>query len=257
MNTESLIELPSGADEETATTSRGGVIEHKGERIALDQNYWDTAANEGQGGPNVGALAKAVTDLRRQVSGRSEPSPDTYELNVPEPLANTIQADPNHPLAKPAMEWAKKNGLSQQAFNDLTSLFYTQQAQEEEGNQKWYAEQRSILDQALGPHAETIKQDISRWFEGLLARDFKEQPKLLEAAQIMASSADAVLLIKALKDKISERTVPSGRNEDLGVLLADDLRNLQSSQAYLDQSHPNHKATVAKIREGYQRLYKE
>ncbi len=256
MNGESLIPLSSATDEITAS-SRGGVIEHKGERIALDQNYWDGTANDGQGGPNVGALAKAVTDLRRQVSGRSDPPPDRYELTVPEALTETIEADPSHPLAKPAMEWAKKNGLSQAAFNDLTGLFYGHQAAQAGDEEKYYQEQNAILDQALGPRAETIKQDLVNWFEGLLAQDFRDQPELFEAAHLVTRDADGVLLLKALKNKISQRNVPSGRHEDLGVLMSDDLRNLQASKAYLDQSHPNHKATVAKVREGYQRLYKD
>ena len=256
MNGESLITFSSETDEEVPS-SRGGVIEHRGERITLDENYWDGTANDGRGGPNVGALAKAVTDLRRQVSGRSDSPPDTYELTVPETLTHTIQADPDHPLAKPAMEWAKKNGLSQTAFNELTGLFYAQQAEDAESDQKWDKEQSALLDQALGANAERIKQDIGRWFYSLLAEDFKDRPGLLEAVQGMTRNADGVLLIKALKDKIGERVVPSGQNEDLGVLMANDLRNLQSSKAYLDQSHPHHRATVAKVREGYQRLYQK
>lgn len=256
----SLIDVETPISETSAASeaSAGREIEYKGERIEIPENYWDAGANDGDGAPNTGALAKAVTDLRRQLSGAGRaPVPDAYELSVPDDLAERITADADHPLAAPTMEWAKKHGLSQDAFNELTGLFYGAEAESAAAEEDWTRTQSEALDAALGADAAREKAALGKWVGGLLGRELSSNPDMLAEANALASSAAGVLLLKALRDRIGERPLPGSSDAGGSALNAADLTRLQASPAYQNSADPDHRATVAKVRQGWAQLYPE
>lgn len=88
--------------------------------------YWD--AKDGvKWGDLTGELktlraAKAEADIRHQ--GVPEKA-EGYELKpatFKPPEGSNIKIDPDHPAAKPAMEWAHKWGLPQEAFAELLDV---------------------------------------------------------------------------------------------------------------------------------------
>ena len=231
-------------------TPSGRIFEDGGERYDVPENFWDPEKNA----PRVGALLKANGDLRKQISDKPK-APEKYELAVPKDLAEKIQVNPDDPLAKAAMDFAKKHGLSQDAFSELAALHFQQLAGEADQDATFQAEQSKKLDEAFGDKAKDLKAELGAWVGGLLGEDFKKSPELLAEAQMLASSASGVLLIKAIKDKLGERGIPSAREADTAAVSLSDLKTLQSSKAYNDPMHPDHDATVKKVEDGYKRLY--
>lgn len=236
---------------DTARSDR--IIEFNGERLEVPEDLWDsknkTIRSE--------AAVKRALDLRRKVSEQTPAAPESYELIVPDDLQEKVRADVEHPLASPAMDWAKKHGLSQDAFSELASLFYHQEASTHDADVKYEAEQRDILKKALGDDAERVTKDLGKWVYGLLGKDFKENTGLHTAANMLACDANGVLLIKALKDKLGETAVPSSRGHDAASLSESDLAALQASDAYHNENHPQHKSVVARVREGWKVLFPE
>ena len=225
-------------------------IEYNGESLDIPDQYWDKNAADGKGGINTGALLKSATDLRKLQSEQIK-APENYELAVPETLQDKITVDAELPIAKNAMEWAKANNVSQEAFSELTALFYEDQA----GGLIDQDAEQEILNQALGDNPDKAKTDIGKWFGGLLGDEFAAKPELMEEAQLIASSANGVLLLKALKDKLSGHTkIPPNDGGQAGDALSlEGLKKLQASKEYQNGD----KETVRKVREGYQKLYPE
>lgn len=218
-------------------------VSYKGEEIAVPDAFWDAQ----RGSPNLGALLKSHADLRRKLSEDRPGTPETYELAVPETLAGRIAPDPEAPLARDAMAWAKENGIGQQAFSELAALFYGDLAGREPDRES----EMATLAREFGPRAEAELDGLSRWATGLLGPVFAERPELQAAAENLASTAAGVMLIKAIKERLGERGLPSARGGAASGLNEADLRALQAGDAYL----AGDPATLRKVEEGWKRLY--
>ncbi len=152
--------------------------------------------------------------------GGSAPAPSgVYELVVPEALADRIQPDPEDPRWGPLQEVGRKHGFSQDAINDILALAYQHDVDQAAADDQWSADQAKALDAALGDNAAKIKDELGRWFGGLVARHLRADPlapaedqaraaAMLREAQVWTQSAEGVLLLKAIKDAIGEHAPP-------------------------------------------------
>ncbi|MEM7046032.1 MAG: hypothetical protein AAF442_00050 [Pseudomonadota bacterium] len=227
------------------------VIDVDGERITVPEDLIDPQTGE----IKAEAAAKRVLDLRRQISEKNPPPPETYQLNVPEELQDTIKVDPDDPLAGLAMAWAKEQGITQEGFDKLVAGFYGLQAKQGEDVAGYQAEQERILKKAWGDKTEAIKGELARWITGIIGEDIKK-PEVINELSTMAATASGVQLLKKIKDTIGEQALPATRDASgAGAISTADLQALQASEAYNDEAHPDHAATVAKVRAGYQQLY--
>lgn len=218
-------------------------VSYKGEVFAVPEAFWDAAANR----PNLGALVKSHADLRRKLSEQRPAVPETYALTVPDDLAGRIAPDAADPIAVAAMEVARRHGLSQEAFSDLAALYY--------GNLDASRVDRDAemerLSAVLGERTPVELRDLGRWMEGLLGSAFSDDPALRRTAAHLTATADGVMLLKALKDRLAERGVPSFRVGGVSGLDAAALKALQASDAYLDGDP----AVRRKVAEGWERLF--
>jgi len=225
-------------------------VEFKGETLKVPDAFWDVDGDC----PNVGALVKSHSDLRRKLSEHAGDAtlarvPETYELVVPEHLSQMIEINHEDPLAKGAMDWARKHGLDQDAFSELTALYYDKIVpQSDEDHRQGEMEK---LHNALGPRADADMKELSSWVDGLLGDDLANAPELYLALDHLTSTADGVLLMKKLKDRLTERGVPTSRYSASRPLDAEALRQLQSSDAYASGDP----IIRRKVTEGWSRLY--
>lgn len=215
------------------------------EKLEVPDEFWDAE----KGAPRLGALLKSRNDLRAKLGEGKAAAPETYELKVPEALGERFQADPEQPLAKAAMAFAKKHGLSQEAFDELAATYFEGEA----ASSLDPAAERAAVEKALGPQAKAEMEGLGQWVSGLLGQDFAKNPGLLSAAQALASSSEGVLLLKAIKDRIGEKTVPSGRESPAPAVTEESLRALQASEAY-QNGDP---ATRRRVAEGWEALERQ
>ena len=260
---ESLIPLTAVRREEPAPAAdaqnsrQERVIDHKGERFEVPENLWDPDLNDGAGGVNAGAAAKMALDLRRQLSARAADGttpPDSYALSVPDALTDMLEANTDHPLFAPVCEWAKEKGLSQGDFDELSGIFYRFEAGRLGRDE---ADQSELLEEALGEGSDRVLSDLGRWINGLLGEEIANRTDVADTLEMIASSANGILFLKALKDRIGVRGVPSGRSGGTGSppLTRGALETLQNSPAYRDAGHPDHGDTVRRVRDGFKALY--
>lgn len=244
MNT-SMIDYAGG---EAAAPRKTHRFTYRDTAYEVPDQFWDREAED----IDLAALLKSQADLRRQLSGRAK-APDTYDLTLPEDIADRVAIDPADPMAASAVEWAKKHGLSQEAFGELVETFARSEA-EARDPEKFRAAQMEDLKETYGHRCDEVCREVGHWLGALLQRDFADRPELLEVAEELASDARGVKLLKAVRDRLTERGVPGHRDQAAGGMDEAALRRMQASDAYLDARHPDHDAVVRKVREGWQRL---
>ncbi len=218
-------------------------VRFKGESLPIPEAFWDAEAD----GPNLGALVKSHADLRRKLSETRPEPPETYELSLPEALAARIRADTDDPLAKGAMDWARRHGLGQEAFSELAALYFgrlSDVAVDPDAEQ-------GKLREALGERAEAEIAGLGRWIDGLLGDVIAESADLHAALDRLTATADGVMLVKAIKDRLGEASVPSMRASGPKGPDASALKALQGSEAYL----AGDPATRRRVAEGWARLF--
>lgn len=129
----------------------------------LPDNFW----NSDKGEPDLEAMSKSWSDLRKQISqGKHKaPAEGKYDLKV---LGE--KADQN-PLTQTLVEMAKEEGLSQAAFDRIATQIAAQAAPE--------IDTQAEL-KALGPNAQAMVNGMVDWARGLVAKgvwgadDFEE-----------------------------------------------------------------------------------
>lgn len=238
---QSLLSKPQGQADGTVTddTTTARVVTFGDEKIEVPEQYWDKDA----GSPNVGALVKSAVDMRKKLSETRPEPPESYEIKVAEDLADVVKANPDDPLAQGAMEIAKKYGMSQDAFNDLANLYFSQTVP---------SQQKEIerLGAAFGDNADKTMGELSDWIYGMAGDD----EALSAAINRVTETADGVILLNHLRGKLAapEPRIPSGIDSAAKTgLTEEDLRTLQASDAYINGDP----AARRKVAEGWARLY--
>ncbi|WP_417517356.1 capsid assembly protein [Minwuia sp.] len=223
-------------------------ISYRGTELEIPEMFWDKEA----GAVNIAAMLKSNQDLRRKVSVMGK-APAKYDLRLPEDIATKRKVDADDPLAAAAMDWARRNNLPQAAFDELVDTFVRQEA-ETMNPRKFRDIQMAALKEKFGHRCDEVCKDVGHWFGALMNRDFAEQPELKEAAEELASDARGVMLLKAIRDRLVEKGVPGNHYTGSGAMDEAALRRLQASDAYINSRHPDHAATVQRVRDGWQAL---
>jgi len=225
-------------------------IDYHGKSVKVPEIYWDQKRE----GVNLPALLKSNQDLRRKLSEKAGgKAPSSYSLRMPEGMAKSRRIAEDDPLAKAAMDWAGRHGLPQEAFDELVEAYVRQEA-EQLDPAKFREVQMAALKEEYGHRCDEVCKDVGHWFGALMQADFEGWPELREVAEELASDARGVMLLKAIRDRLSERGVPGGQGAPAGALDKDGLRRMQASEPYLNSRHPDHAATVRRVREGWQNL---
>ena len=132
------------------------------------ENFWNKDNNE----PDLEGIAKSWSDLRKQISqGKHKaPADGKYDLKV---FGETAE---DNPIATTLSSWAKDNGLSQAAFDDLVGNLQTQAKELMQGDM---VDPVAEMKQ-LGPNGGAIVNGMVDWARGLVNKgvwskdDFEE-----------------------------------------------------------------------------------
>lgn len=223
-------------------------IDYHGAKLSVPAKFWNREKDE----VNLPALLKSHDDLRRKVSIMGK-APVKYEIRVPKDIAARRAVAQDDPMAVAAMAWARRHNLPQQAFDELVETFVRQE--DEQLDPDGFREaQMAALKERLGHRCDEVCKDVGHWFGALMRKDFEADPDLREAAEELASDARGVMLLKAIRDRLTEHGVPGNHRTGSGALDEAGLRRLQASDAYVNARHPDHAATVRRVREGWQTL---
>lgn len=179
------------------------------------ENFWKKDESE----PDLEAIAKSWTDLRKQISqGKHKPPADgNYDVSA---FGNTPEDDPvrNH-----VVSWAKDYGVSQAALDALVSKVVEMGGTATE-NVKVSLEQEK---KALGPNADARINGMIKWANGLVQKGVWGKDDF-EEFKVMGGTAKGIAALEKLRGafegKIPVESAPvegAPSKEELYAMVAD------------------------------------
>jgi len=182
------------------------------------ENFWKKDENE----PDLEGIAKSWTDLRKQISqGKHKaPADGKYDLKVFGEEGET------NPMATTLSSWAKDNGLSQTAFDDLVGNLQTQAKELMQGD---------MIDPAaemkqLGPNGGAIVNGMVDWARGLVNKGVWSKDDF-EEFKIMGGTARGITALMKVREAYEGR-VPTQSAPLEGAPSKDELYQMVNDPRY-------------------------
>jgi len=156
------------------------------------ENFWKKDSNE----PDMEGIAKSWSDLRKQISqGKHKaPADGKYDLK-----AFGEEADTNA-IATTLSTWAKDNGLSQAAFDDLANNLQTQPREIMQGDM---VDPAAEMKQ-LGPNGGAIVNGMVDWARGLVNKGVWSKDDF-EEFKIMGGTARGITALMKIRESYEGR----------------------------------------------------
>jgi hypothetical protein len=231
-------------DETTPANPQAAEIDHKAaapDAPAADEplerpdfwpeNFWKKDSNE----PDLEGIAKSWSDLRKQISqGKHKaPADGKYDLK-----SFGDQADTN-PIATTLSSWAKDNGLSQAAFDDLVGNLQTQAKEIMSGDMV----DPAVEMKQLGPNAGAIVNGMVDWARGLVNKGVWSKDDF-EEFKIMGGTARGITALMKVREAYEGR-VPTQSMQLEGAPSKDELYQMVNDPKY--KNDPAYRQKVEKM----------
>jgi len=182
------------------------------------ENFWKKDENE----PDLEGIAKSWTDLRKQISqGKHKaPADGKYDLKVFGEEGET------NPMATTLSSWAKDNGLSQSAFDDLVGNLQTQAKELMQGDM---VDPVAEMKQ-LGPNGGAIVNGMVDWARGLVNKGVWSKDDF-EEFKIMGGTARGITALMKVREAYEGR-VPTQSAPLEGAPSKDELYQMVNDPRY-------------------------
>lgn len=143
------------------------------------------------------------------------PSPEDYQLNVPEAYADRISADPGDPRVEKLFEIARANGWKQDAVDALVEMEYASVTAAAQADADAHASEKEALIKMMDPDgtlgsegAMHAAQDVGNWAVGVLSADIKANPAIADEIRFSATTANGVAMLQALMKRTKISAAP-------------------------------------------------
>lgn len=140
----------------------------------------------------MGEQAKGYAELQQKF-GAFTGAPEEYKLNVPEGLEGEF--DMEHPMLKAGMEFAKANGMNQEGFDAMASMFINGEVAD-----RTLAEEAEKLE--LGNNSEQRIATVNQFLQNNMEAEAYAEVRPL------VNSAGSVKLLEAVINATAPRVAP-------------------------------------------------
>jgi len=181
-------------------------------------------------------LAKGYAELQKKFSQGKHKAPEEYDVsafadaNIPEDdeLFNTYK------------DWAKENGISQNAFEELASKFVEMAGAEADMAEVSYQEEYK----KLGNNADAIIKSMTEWGQSLVRKGVWGQDDF-EEFKIMGGTAQGIRALQKIRSYYGDRSIPIDVAQPEGAPSRDELTAMVAKPEYLND--PIYRAKVEKM----------
>lgn len=218
----------------------------------IPEKFWDAEAGQ----PKVKELANSYQHVEKKMStardelrseieeelkeSRQQNVPESYELKIPDdmvPEGVDLNLDSDNPEVRQAMEFAKKNNLTQEQFDDLVKIRVGTELQGYERSQQELAK--------LGERAQQRIDRLVSWGQSNLnSKDF-------ETFRGLAHSAEQVKLLESIVSLNTGKAF----HVDEGGSEAEPLTREKLKEMRRDPRYMSDKDYREKVDRGYQLLF--
>jgi len=177
-------------------------------------------------GPDLEKMANSYTGLEKKLSQNTK-APETYELGV----LTEAGLDTSDPIVDYYQGWAKENGVSQDAFNDLASKFIDGQVLSTQETQQSIEAEKKIL----GANADEIIKSNLVWADSLLDKGSisKEEHEEIDVWGGTAAGARLLQKVRAMTgENVSIPLVTEHQNTVSEDEFREDVQKLMSDPRY-------------------------
>ena len=169
------------------------------------EKFWDE-----KDGPDIEALVKSYNELQKKFSQGGHKAPKDYDTGFLKEQEIDIE---NDPLVKGSLDWAKKYGLNQDAYEDLAKMFMETNADFVQRSQADIAEQKKLL----GNKANERVSSVIKFGDTLKNKGVFSEQELAEFDE-MAGTALGVKVIEKIRSYYGEQPIPTvAPTEELGM----------------------------------------
>ena len=169
------------------------------------EKFWDE-----KDGPDIEALVKSYNELQKKFSQGGHKAPKDYDTGFLKEQEIDIE---NDPLVKGSLDWAKKYGLNQDAYEDLAKMFMETNADFVQRSQADIAEQKKLL----GNKANERVSSVIKFGDTLKNKGVFSEQELSEFDE-MAGTALGVKVIEKIRSYYGEQPIPTvAPTEELGM----------------------------------------
>jgi len=195
------------------------------------EKYWND-----EDGPDIESLAKSYQELQKKFSRGDHKTPKEYDTKM--------FADANVPeddeLLSTYKEWAKENGISQNAFNELAEKFISMAGNEAQQAEVSYQEEYK----KLGPNADQTIKSMTDWAQGLVRKGVWSEDDF-EEFKIMGGTAQGIRALQKVRSYYGDQPVPIDVGQVEGLPSKEELNAMVGKAEY--QNDPVYRSKVEKM----------
>ena len=151
------------------------------------ENFWKKDESE----PDLEAMAKSWTDLRKQISQGKHKAPEDGNYD----LSSFGETPDDDPVRGHVSNWAKEYGVSQAALDALVGPIVEMGGAEVEQVKFDAAAEKK----ALGPNADTIIKGMTQWASGLVQKGIWGKDDF-EEFKVMGGTANGIKALMKLRE---------------------------------------------------------
>jgi len=193
------------------------------------EKFWAKDNNE----PMLEEMAKSYAELEKKFRNGDHKPPEEYDTAV----LNNVPTD--DPVVGFYVDWAKKYGVSQEAFNELAGKVMEMGAEDAQMTQQDLEEERK----SLGPNADAIIKNMATWGHGLVNKGIWGADDL-EEFKIWGGTANGIRALQKLRASYEGR-VPIEKAAPQGVPSKDELFDMVAKPEY--KTDPAYRKKVEKL----------
>ena len=196
------------------------------------ENFW----KKDEAAPDLEAIAKSWTDLRKQISqGKHKPPADgKYDTSafgdIPE----------NDPVRGHVLGWAKEFGVSQAALDKLVGDVVAMRGEQEQVTQRTLEQERA----ALGPNADAIIKGTAEWGAGFVRKGILSKNDFDEF-KVMAGTAAGIRVFQKIRESYEGMKIPTSSVPADGAPSKDELYQMVADPKY--KTDPAFRAKVERL----------
>lgn len=181
-------------------------------------------------------LANAYSELQKKFSQGKHKAPDEYDVSV----FNDANIPEDDELFNTYRDWAKDNGISQDAFEQLAGKFIEMAGAEAQEAEISYQEEYK----KLGNNADAVIKSMTDWASSLVRKGVWGQDDF-EEFKIMGGTAQGLRALQKIRSYYGDQAIPVNVAQPEGLPSKEELQHMVSTPEY--QSDPSYRAKVERL----------
>jgi len=181
-------------------------------------------------------LAKAYGELQKKFSQGKHKAPEEYDESVFKD-AGIPEDDELYSTYK---DWAKENGISQSAFEELAAKFIDMAGDEAEAGEISFKEEY----EKLGKNADAVIKSMTDWASSLVRKGIWSEDDF-EEFKIMGGTAQGLRALQKVRNYYGDKTIPVDIAPVAGAPSKEELMAMVGKPEY--QTDPAYRMKVEKL----------